>query len=980
MAPGRNVSFASRQQFHSARPYPSSNPSSSYANSFAGARRPPHRSRLSSEASETPQPWRGHNKSNNNNRNGSSSETPQPRPPGGTQQGTQRGTQGGDDDDDEDETDVSIVAAMDHKGGRVGCAWYSAGEGVLWVMEDLGMADGGVVESLKFQINPTTLLIPYRLDDILLQGKTGSDAGSSEFETPYQLQVRPGTEFVFDKGKEKILALRCLDSHGEGSVRLRCVGDDDLGDTSMGGTGTEGEAGADGGQGTLGRLMRVGGMVDLESRISVGCAGAVLTYLQRKRAVSALPGDQHEVLQVGDLRWFSLRDTMFVDKNALLSLQVFEDESHPNAHMQGRGGRGKEGLSLFGIMNNTRTPQGGYLLRQWFLRPSTSIPLIRERQDAIAVLLRPDNSHVVEAIGKSLRKIKNVPKILSNLKAGKGEGSTGNWNALLQFAFHTLRIRSSVLELVNGENLPLTNRITNTFNFADLQTIGKTIDETIDFAESTVQHRICIKRHVDEELDQMKHTYDGLDSILSQVAKTVVSAIPDFVATTLNVIYFPQLGYLTVVPVNPETGEASYTAPNWEFQFNTATSAYFKSPEMRELDEYFGDMYGLICDREIDIVHELKLAILEYQEWLIKCSTVCAELDALVSLAEAAKKGRYIRPTITDENILDIKGGRHPLQELCVPAYIPNDTFLKGGPGSGDDTDHDSLFSDPAEREEPKPSMLILTGPNYSGKSIHLRTLALLTYLAQIGSFIPCTSAKIGITDKILTRIQTRESCSRQGSAFMIDLQQIAVMLKLQTRRSLLLIDEFGKGTDERDGAGLLAGVLRFLFEDLDDDRPKVAVATHFHELFLPPNPSLPPVHPHISYAHMSILLPTPSTTNSRPSTSTSYTSTLASGQDPITYLYKLTPGISTSSFGTTCALLSGISPAIVDRAEELIVLAAQNGRDLVGAVCGRLGREEMEEVVECEGIARRFLEVEWEGLGDVKGVLGEVLEGEVED
>src|SRR5690606_37869703 len=132
-------------------------------------------------------------------------------------------------------------------------------------------------------------------------------------------------------------------------------------------------------------------------------------------------------------------------------------------------------------------------------------------------------------------------------------------------------------------------------------------------------------------------------------------------------------------------------------------------------------------------------------------------------------------------------------------------------------------------------------------------------------------------------------------------------------------------------------------------------------ELFLPPNPSLPPVHPHISYAHMSILLPNSSTVSSRPDTDNSYTSSAISGQDPITYLYSLTPGISTSSFGTVCALLSGISPEIVERAEELIVLAAQNGQDLVGAVCGRLGKEEMEDLRECEGIARRFLEVEWE-------------------
>lgn len=158
---------------------------------------------------------------------------------------------------------------------------------------------------------------------------------------------------------------------------------------------------------------------------------------------------------------------------------------------------------------------------------------------------------------------------------------------------------------------------------------------------------------------------------------------------------------------------------------------------------------------------------------------------------------------MTEENVIKIVKGRyaafftfpfttnnpsHPLQELCVPAYVENDTFILGGPGS-----------DPPSSPSPTtdgPSALLLTGPNYSGKSVYLKQVATIVYMAHIGCFVPAASATIGITDKILTRIQTRESVSRVQSAFMIDLQQISLSLRLATERSLLIIDEFGKGTD----------------------------------------------------------------------------------------------------------------------------------------------------------------------------------------
>lgn len=168
-----------------------------------------------------------------------------------------------------------------------------------------------------------------------------------------------------------------------------------------------------------------------------------------------------------------------------------------------------------------------------------------------------------------------------------------------------------------------------------------------------------------------------------------------------------------------------------------------------------------------------------------------------------------------------------------MPSFVPNDTFIMGGAGDNrSDADQQYGFSNDQQSgfvdNKAGPSMLVLTGPNYSGKSVYLKQVALIVFMAHVGCFVPAENAKIGLTDKILTRVTTRETVSRTQSAFMIDLQQISLALSLATRRSLIIIDEFGKGTDGSDGAGLACAVMGYLLS-LGNERPKVIGATHFH-------------------------------------------------------------------------------------------------------------------------------------------------------
>ncbi|KAH3442140.1 hypothetical protein KXW39_008680 [Aspergillus fumigatus] len=835
----------------------------------------------------------------------------------------------------DDDLEQVIVAIDIRESGTVGCSYYSAQEERLYLLGDIRSSSNEAIDSLIEQTNPTVLLTSTRVDYLNTAQSSGQD-GIHRY-LPYQLDIRPSQEFGHSNAIAKLAALEVPSAHEQ---RIKffvphngLIDPEQLGAESLGFTLQEG------------RLLHMASSIDMENTVTIGCAGAVLAYLQRRRTTDSITTLGFTgAYQVRSVEMFSLKGTMFINRSTLLSLHITESESHLSMLNQGPGRKSpasKEGLSVYGLFQRfAHTPQGRNRLRQIFLRPSVEINVICERHDFISVYLRPDNYDALNKIVKGLKHIKNLRPVMINLRKGISTGSakitgfkTTVWATLLAFAFYGIDIHDALKETFGADNLNLRTQALRVFEASQLYRVGRMIQETVDIDRSEDQGRTVVKPGLDRELDRMKDTYDGLNDLLKEVATEIAATIPESLDIDVNVIYFPQLGFNIAVPLN-DMGEAAYsgTADDWELIFVTENRAYFKDFRMREMDQSLGDIYGLICEKEIEIIYDLAQKVLQHKDALVQASDMCGHIDGVYNM---------VRPRMVEENMIRIKGGRHILQELTVPSYVPNDTFLVGGSLETEIRVPQEVLENPHG-----PSMLILTGPNYSGKSVYMKQVALNVYLAQVGSFVPAEKAEIGVADKILVKMNSQESVSKIQSTFMNDLQQISFDLKQVTGRSLLLIDEFGKGTNESDGIGLACGILEHLLSL--EDAPKVITATHFHEIFQ--NGFLQPRR-RLQLGHMEVRI----------------LGKARQVEDQITYLYNFRPGRCSKSFGTNCAEMNGINQMIVNRANDLAALSAR-GENLIAA-CATLSAEETETLAEADVLARSFLAWDLSNTSDVEGV-----------
>ncbi|KIM43410.1 hypothetical protein M413DRAFT_436269 [Hebeloma cylindrosporum] len=891
-------------------------------------------------------------------------------------------------EDSESQIIEKIPLAVLCSHGNVGCAYFDPAKRVLCVLEDTQETIRfDLIRMLLEQVNPDVVLTSSKADDSFI------DAVNEHVESANTIfQIRPFKEFIPSKGRDRLLSLK----HFSGFAN------DELADTLSSDSNSTSsrpnnayefmrsrrDAAGDPSAARWNASIRISNFASVEtSPLCVASIGALLDHIVRERALAEFDDDGIGGLDITNIEIISLQvsqdHAMQINADALLSLQVFENESHASVHSD----KTKEGLSLFGILNGTKTTSGRSLLRTWLLRPSLSIPTIKARHDAVECFLRPENIATAARLHNHLKGIKNMPRIMNLLRDGKGRVS--EWQGLVKFTFHATMLRDSLSELHQASQVEVLSKLIGVLDISMFKEIGVKVNDVIDWEESSSNDRVCVRSLIDEDLDNRKHVYHGIDS--SSVAEQISLTVPISFATSLNVVYFPQLGYLICVPMLDEwkNDQGIQGLDGWTFQVRSA-HVYFKSQEMHDMDIHVGDLHSTIVDRELEIVQELLEDVLTSDDAIGAACDVCAELDCLLSFAEASQLYEYQRPQMVDQNIIEIIQGRHPLHERVVDIFVPNDARIIGGAGIGSSAVHPN-------GDDEWNSVLLCTGANACGKSVYLKQIAIIQIMAQIGCFVPAMGARLGIVDKIFTRVSTRESVSKVQSAFMIDLAQVSLALRNCTARSLVLLDEFGKGTLSTGsstfstssfdcycyGAGIFCGVLRHLLKR-GTNCPKTLVATHFHDVFN--EELLDPENIPVSFRHMQVMFTTSSgaivesdshdtgATSGSPSISdTTYDElkpTKIGPTEKITYLYRVAEGLSLDSHAAKCAEIFGIPSRIVERAQHISCLLSSHQ---IGQLLDEgMTESERLDLEDAESVCRRFLS--W----DLKADEDDIKEGQV--
>ncbi|TWU73973.1 MutS protein msh5 [Metarhizium rileyi] len=679
-------------------------------------------------------------------------------------------TQALENDEPHDELQRSreVIMALDvGDDGCMGCAFFDSVDDSLHLAEDVHQSTVDMSEHFAMFACPTSFLISSRAPRELL------DYMQNGFPPQKScIRVVSSSEFSVELAVDRLSGcrmhtpLKTVPSFRAPANKSALFGPYDVGVAmrpDAGGTGPEWN------------IDDISG--EQKNRVSLGCAGAVVSELRRKGIVdiNLTPGPTPS-RQIS-IKTFNLASFVALGPETLQALQIIRSELHPNS--QYWGGRGqkqdqKESLSIYGLFqDHSHTPQGRAKLYRLVLHPVSNITIIRNRQQAIALFLLPQNAARTRQITEVIRGIRDAK-------------------------VYALELRDLIIGLTDDSNHHFIRTTIPKFNRESLLAVGELISNNIDFEQSEYRGRPTVRLGLDIDLDRLRRDYDGMHSFLKEMFESTIQKVPQWAVSCIrSCIFLPQLGFFVAIELDSSTGKGKYHSnwpvdDHWEQIFVADNSVYYKNDNMRHLDEQLGDVYCEIADREVEILHALSQEVLKFSEPLSLASDTCGDVNVILALGLTAEKYKWTVPVLTTKgNILNIRKGRHPLQELVVPCFIPNDCHL----GSGD-LSNDELCQNQA-------SCMIVTGPNQSGKSVFLKQVGLIVYLAHIGSFVPAEVAVIGVTDRILTRISTLESVGKEESAFAVDLKQLHNAIRQSTSRSLLIIDEFGKGTNSDDDSAV---------------------------------------------------------------------------------------------------------------------------------------------------------------------------------
>ncbi|XP_049509525.1 mutS protein homolog 5 isoform X1 [Panthera uncia] len=779
-----------------------------------------------------------------------------------------RGEAEEEEDNEQEPAEIYLCALW--TSGYLGIAYYDTSDSTIHFMPDAPDHESlKLLQRVLDEINPRSVVTSAKQDENMTRflGKLASQ----EHREPKRPEIvfLPSVDFGLEISKQRLLA-----------------GNYSFIPDSM--TTTE-------------KILFLSSIIPFDCLLTVRALGGLLKFLGRRRIGVELE-DYNVSVPILGFKKFVLTHLVSIDQDTYSVLQIFKSESHPSVYKVASGL--KEGLSLFGILNRCHCKWGQKLLRLWFTRPTHDLGELNSRLDVIQFFLLPQNLDMAQMLHRLLGHIKNVPLILKRMKLSHTKVS--DWQVLYKTVYSALGLRDACRSL--PQSIQLFQDIAQEFS-DDLHHIASLIGKVVDFEGSLAENRFTVLPNIDPEIDEKKRRLMGLPSFLTEVARKELENL-DSRIPSCSVIYIPLIGFLLCIPRLPFMVEASdFEIEGLDFMFLSEEKLHYRSARTKELDALLGDLHCDIRDQETLLMYQLQCQVLARAAVLTRVLDLASRLDVLLALASAARDYGYSRPLYSPQLLgVRILNGRHPLMELCARTFVPNS----------------------AECGRDKGRIKVITGPNSSGKSIYLKQVGLITFMALVGSFVPAEEAEIGAVDAIFTRIHSCESISLGLSTFMIDLNQVAKAVNNATKQSLVLIDEFGKGTNTVDGLALLAAVLRHWLA-LGPMCPHIFVATNFLSLV---QLQLLPQGPLVQYLTME---------------------TCEDGDD-LVFFYQVCEGIANASHASYTAAQAGLPGNLIARGKEVSDLI-RSGKP-IKPVKELLKEKQMEN---CQTLVDKFLKLDLE-------------------
>ena len=573
---------------------------------------------------------------------------------------------------------------------------------------------------------------------------------------------------------------------------------------------------------------------------SIGAAGATLRYIKETQMRESFPN-------ITKISQIVSKEHMVLDFSSIRNLELIEN----------LGDRTEYG-TLKQVLDNCKTSGGSRLLTSWLLRPSLNLAVIQGRIDATEELVSDSISR--EELRNILGRMNDIERLIGRICLGRSKPRD------------IIALRNS-LELI-----PDIKSVLSKFKTTLIKDIQKNIDplpEVVKIIATGIEDEVpasikdgnVIREGYNEELDELRKIQRSGKSFLTslEAREKVQTGIKN-----LKVRYNKVFGYYIEIP----KASASNAPQEYERKQTLVNAERFITPELKEYEEKILNAEEKILVLEEKLVDQISEEISQFAEAIQQDANYCAIIDVVGTFAQNAVYYDYSKPEITKESIVEIKNGRHPVVERLLEqsSFIPNDTLLKND----------------SER------ILIITGPNMGGKSTLLRQVALIVLMAQIGSFVPASSATIGLTDRIFTRIGAHDVLVENRSTFMVEMYECANILNNATEKSLVILDEVGRGTSTYDGVAIAWSITEYLHDHIGKNGPRTLFATHYHELI-----ELEERMSRIKNYHVSI----------------------KNVNGDIHFLYKVEEGGISESFGIHVASLAGLPEDVITNANDRLSL-----------------------------------------------------------